>query len=166
MSARVPVGRRRGFTLIELTVVLAIVGVLALAAQPLAELAVRRAQEAALRDALRALRTAIDEHKRLAEGGRIARGEGGSPYPARLRVLVDGVPLLDEQGRPRADARIYLLRRLPRDPFAATGLDAEDTWAPRSSTSPPSAPMPGDDVFDIASRSDARALDGSRYREW
>jgi general secretion pathway protein G len=167
MNARRGRAAARGFTLIEMVAVLTIVAILALAAQPLHELVLRRTQEQALRSALRALRGAIDEHRRAVEGGLIARGKEGSPYPANLQSLVAGVPLVDEKGQPRADgSRLYLLRRLPRDPFADPALAAAETWSLRASTSPPEAPRPGHDVFDLSSRCEAVALDGSRYRDW
>jgi general secretion pathway protein G len=159
--------RTRGFTLIEMVVVLALVGILAAAAVPLQELALRRLQESALREALRTLRLALDEHRRAVESGRIAPGRDGSPWPASLDVLVQGVPLLeDPQSAGATPGRLYLLRRLPRDPMADAALPAAQTWALRSSQSPPEAPAPGDDVFDVYSRSDARALDGSAYSRW
>ncbi len=159
--------RARGFTLIEMVVVLAIVAILAAAAVPLQELAVRRVQESALREALRAIRGAIDAHRDAVQARRNAPGGDGSPYPPTLEALVDGVPLLDEQGQPRSDGpRLYLLRRLPRDPFADPALPAADTWALRASSSPPAAPAPGSDVFDIASRSPRRAIDGTAYAQW
>lgn len=159
---------RRGFTLIEMLAVLVIVSILALAARPLHELALRRTQEIALRQALRDLRGAIDAHHRAVEDGLIARSREGSAYPPTLQALVEGVPLVDAQGQPRTDgaARLYLLRRLPRDPFADPALPAADSWALRSSASPHDAPQPGADVFDVASRSTAAALDGSRYADW
>lgn len=160
----------RGFTLIEMLAVLVIVSILALAARPLHELALRRTQEIALRQALRDLRGAIDAHRRAVEDGLVARSREGSPYPPTLQALVEGVPLVDAQGRARAEGegatRLYLLRRLPRDPFADPALPAADSWALRSSTSPHDAPQPGADVFDVASRSTAPALDGSRYADW
>jgi len=159
-------GAGAGFTLIELMIVLAIVGTLAMAAQPLMELTHKRLQESALREALRTLRGAIDEHKRLVEAGQLARGEDGSPYPVSLQSLVDGLPLLDEGGRPRTGQRVHLLRKLPRDPMAEPSVPAEASWALRSSASPALAPTPGADVFDVSSRSDGRALDGSLYRSW
>ena len=158
--------RHRGFTLIEMVAVVAIVGVLAAAATPLLELSTRRAQELALRQALRALRGAIDAHKLAFDEGRIAKkldAAAASGYPASLSVLVDGVP---DASAPESGKRLYFLRRLPRDPFADPALPAAQTWSLRSSDSPPSAPAPGSDVFDVASGSDRTALDGTPYREW
>ena len=53
----------RGFTLIEMLVVLALVGVLAAAARPVLEFSVRRSQEFALREALRQIRGGLDAYK-------------------------------------------------------------------------------------------------------
>ena len=156
----------RGFTLVEMVVVLAIVGILATAAVPLMELTLRRTQEQALREGLRTLRTAIDDYKREVEAKHIPAGPGGTPYPPTLGVLVAGVPLLDEQGQPRGDKHMYFLRRLPRDPFAPPGVSAADSWGLRASTSPPDAPQPGADVYDVFTRSEARALDGSALKDW
>lgn len=156
----------RGFTLIEMVVVLTIVAILAMAAQPLHELALRRAQESALRLALRELRTAIDEYRLAVLQRRVAPGADGSVYPPTLLSLEQGVPVLDEHGRPAADARLYFLRRLPRDPFADPSLPAHLSWGLRASTSPPDNPQPGDDVFDVHSRSPHTALDGTRHAEW
>jgi general secretion pathway protein G len=130
------------------------------------ELTLRRAQEAALRTALRELRHAIDEHRAAVLQRRVAPGADGSPYPASLQSLVQGVPVLDEQGQPSATQRLYLLRRLPRDPFADAQVPAHLSWGQRASTSPPDNPQAGDDVFDVFSRSPLGALDGSRYAEW
>jgi general secretion pathway protein G len=164
--------RRSGFTLVEMLVVLAIVGVLAAAARPLLELQQQRAREFALRDALRQIRTAIDAYKQAADEKRLALKVGSSGWPPSLDALVDGVPLA-EKAASEADAspsaqrqRLYLLRRLPRDPFADPALPARDTWALRASDSPPDAPAPGRDVFDVASMSERRALDGSFYKDW
>lgn len=157
----------RGFTLIEMVVVVAIVAVLAAAALPLQALAVQRAQEQALRHALRTIRSALDAHRQAVEARRIAPGPDGSPWPASLDVLVQGAPLLDAEGRPQTGGqRLSFLRRLPRDPFADPGLPAADTWDLRASDTPPEAPAPGRDVFDLQSRSQRQALDGSRHAQW
>ena len=129
---------------------------------PLAALHKRRAQEAELRQALRTLRMAIDEHKRAWDAGRIEKKADASGYPASLDVLVQGVP---DIGNPKGQ-RIYFLRRLPRDPFAEPGVTAAQTWALRSYASPPEAPAPGADVFDVASRTPGVGLDGVPYRQW
>ena len=167
VASRLPPRRHAGFTLIEMVVVVAIVGILATAALPLQQMALRRSQEAALREGLRSLRGALDAHRLAVEAHQIAPGAEGSPWPASLDALVRGLALVDESGQPRSDAsRLYLLRRLPRDPFADPALPAAETWALRASNSPPEAPAAGRDVFDISSRSEAQALDGSRYRDW
>jgi len=162
-----PQRAHRGFTLIEMLVVLTIVAILAGAAVPLQQLLQRRLQEQALREALRSIRGALDAHRSAVEAHRIAASADGSPWPASLALLERGVPLLDEQGQPQRDGpRLYLLRKLPRDPFADPALAAADSWAPRASNTPPDAPAAGADVFDISSRAPGKALDGSRYAEW
>lgn len=153
----------RGFTLVELLAVVAIMGVLASIAMPLAELSHRRTQEEELRRSLRDIRGALDQYKRLSDAGHIQRSPGDSGYPPSLRVLVDGV--VDAQS-PRG-TRIYLLRSLPRDPFAPSEAgEAADTWSTRSYASPPDAPEAGDDVFDIHSKSSTIGLDGVAYTSW
>jgi general secretion pathway protein G len=160
------IARRRspaaGFTLIEMVVVVMIVGILASAAVPLAALSKRRGQEAELRQALRTLRMAIDEHKRAWDTGRIEKKADASGYPPSLEALVQGVP---DASSPTGQ-RIYFLRRLPRDPFADPQLPAAQTWATRSYASPPDAPAAGADVFDVASRTPGVGLDGQPYRQW
>jgi general secretion pathway protein G len=82
--------RLGGFTLIELVVTVAIVGILASIAVPLGTVTVQRAKEQELRLALRQIREAIDAYKRAVDDGRIARSADGSGYPPSLDVLVDG----------------------------------------------------------------------------
>jgi general secretion pathway protein G len=155
--------RRGGFTLIELVVTLLIVGLLAGAAVPLVELTVKRSKERELRAALREVRTAIDAYKRAADEGRIFKAALQSGYPPKLVALVEGVPDLRSPER-RA---IYFLRRLPRDPtFPDQAAPAENTWGKRSYASPPDAPEEGDDVFDVYSRAEGNALNGTPYKTW
>jgi general secretion pathway protein G len=153
----------RGFTLIELVITVAIVGLLATAALPLAELGYRRAKEQDLRLALRELRTALDAYKVAADQGRIMLEVGASGYPPSLEVLVAGV----EDARNPDGAKIYFLRRVPRDPFFPDGAAVPaSTWGLRGYASPPEDPRPGDDVFDVHSLSVSTGINGVPYREW
>ncbi|MEK8052491.1 prepilin-type N-terminal cleavage/methylation domain-containing protein [Ideonella sp. DXS22W] len=154
--------RRAGFTLIELTVCLALLGVLALLALPMHELTRQRGQELELRRALREIRGALDAWKAASDAGRITRAADASGWPPSLQALVDGVP----DARSAQSQRLVFLRRLPRDPFADPALPAARTWLLRSSDSPHDAPRPGRDVFDVRSSSEGRALDGSALASW
>lgn len=154
---------QRGFTLIEMVVVVLMVGILASAAMPLAALHKQRSQEAELREALRTVRTAIDAYKRAWDQGRIEHRADESGYPPSLEVLVQGVP---DATSPKGE-KIYFLRRLPRDPFAQDAtLPAAETWGLRSYASPPDAPAPGKDVFDVHSLKEGVAMDGTPYPSW
>lgn len=155
---------RRGFTIIELVITVAIVALLATAVMPSAQLMYQREREAELREALRTIRGAIDAYKRASETGRIKKAADKSGYPPDLQTLVDGV---EDAGSPTPDAKIYFLRRVPADPFwpDATARP-EETWGLRSYASPPDDPQPGDDVYDVYSRSSRTGLNGVAYREW
>ncbi len=154
--------RSRGFTLIELVITLAIIGVLAAIAAPLAATVVQRSKEQELKSALMTIRDAIDAYKDAADNGRIGKAAGDSGYPASLDVLVSGVVDRTNAG----GAKIYFLRRIPRDPFADVSLPPGESWLLRSSDSPPEAPRPGKDVYDVRSKAEGQALDGTSYREW
>ena len=155
--------RARGFTLIELVVTVAIIGVLTGAAMPLLQLAARREREAELHQSLRVLRSAIDAYKAAADSGRIRREVGDSGYPPNLAVLVDGIE--DQQNEKKT--MMYFLRRVPRDPlFPDSSVAAADTWGLRSYKSPPSDPQPGDDVFDVHSLAAGTGLNGIAYHDW
>lgn len=155
--------RARGFTLIELVITVAIVGMLATAALPLAEIGFRRAREQDLRAALYQIRTALDEYKAAADAGRIEMELGESGYPPTLDDLVTGVVDIKTP-----DARkMYFLRRLPRDPFYPDGsASASETWGLRSYASEPQDPQPGEDVFDVYSMSSGVGLNGVSYSNW
>jgi len=151
-----------GFTLVEMMVTLAILGVLATAAFPMGKLAVQRHKEQDLRHALVKIRTAIDAYKQATDEGKVIKSANDSGYPKTLEVLVDGV---DNAKDPRR-GKIYFLRQLPRDPFAPDNLRAEATWAKRSYASAPDQPAEGDDVFDIHSKSIDIGINGIAYKEW
>jgi general secretion pathway protein G len=153
----------RGFTMIELLVVMAVLGVLAAAVMPLGETLVRAQRERELRQALIEIRQALDDYKRAADAGIIDRAVGDSGYPANLSVMVIGVA---DARAPQAGKAHYFLRRIPRDPFADSHLPAEQTWRLRSYASPPERPEAGVDVFDVHSSSDGIALDGTAYARW
>ena len=155
--------RAGGFTLIELVVTVAIVGVLASIAVPLGEVSLQRTKEQELRSALRQIREALDTYKLATHEGRVHRRADGTGYPRSLDELANGV----EDAKSPVQSKIYILRRLPRDPFFADmSVSAADTWGKRSYASPPDAPSEGEDVFDVYSRSERVGLNGIAYREW
>lgn len=152
-----------GFTLIELLVTLTIVAILASVALPLAELSVKRTRENELRAALREIRGALDAYKQAGDDGRRLKKADESGYPPSLEVLVDGI----EDARSAKKAKIYFLRRLPRDPLHADAqTPAAQTWGKRSYDSPADAPQEGRDVYDVHSLSMAEAMNGIPYRQW
>jgi len=155
--------RARGFTLIELVITLAVIGLLASAALPLAQVVAKREKEAELRAALRDIRAAIDAYKLAVDPGHIERELDKPGYPPDLKSLYMGVRDL---GNPK-EVNLYFLRRIPRDPFFPDGnVPAEETWGLRSYESPPDAPQPGDDVYDVHSLAPDKGLNGVPYREW
>ena len=147
---------KKGFTLIEMLIVVAIVALLASVAVPLAELGWQRGKEQDLRHALREIRTAIDAYKRAADDGVIEKKADSSGYPETLAMLVEGVP---QKNRPE-EPKVYFLRRIPKDPL--TGED----WGLRSYASPADSPQAGKDVYDVYSKSDDVGLNKLPYREW
>lgn len=152
-----------GFTLIELVITVAIIAILATVAMPMVELTVQRNKEQELRTALRQIREAIDAYKLAVDEGRIIKSADESGYPKSLEILVEGI----ENDKDPNKAKIYFLRRLPRDPLAPDiNTPAAETWGKRSYASEPDDPQEGEDIFDVYSLSDGTGLNGIPYREW
>ena len=148
--------KARGFTLVELLIVVAIMALLASIAAPLAELSYQRGKEQELRTALREIREAIDTYKRAADDGKIEKSADSSGYPPSLKALVEGVP---DKSTPEKST-LYFLRRIPRDP-----ISGED-WGVRAYASPANDPQPGKDVYDVYSKSEEIGLNKVPYKEW
>jgi len=152
---------RRGYTIIELLVVMAVLGILATAAMPLVELTAKRSKERELKQSVWEIRRAIDAYKQAYDDGRIAKVSGASGYPPSLAALAAGLPDLGAGGAP-----MFFLRRIPKDPFAKPGVNAEQSWGVRSYQSTAEQPKPGADVFDVFSNSEGRGFNGVPYRQW
>ena len=154
--------RMQGFSLIEVVLTLALLGLLASMAAPLTETVVRRGKEQQLREALYQLRDAIDAYKRAFDAGYIEKSLNSSGYPPNLQVLVEGV----RDVRSAKGAKFYFLRRVPHDPLAPVKRDDEGGWGVRSYDSTAQNPREGEDIFDVYSKARGKGLNGIAYREW
>lgn len=156
--------KSKGFTLIELIMTVAIIGLLAMVTLPLAELSVQHSKEQALRLALREIRVAIDAYKQAVDDGHIIRSTEKSAYPESLKVLVDGVPDVKD---PTNKNKLYFLRRIPRDPMASDSNNSnEEAWGKRSYQSSADDPQEGDNVYDVYSLSTSTGMNGVPYKNW
>ena len=147
-------GDSRGLTLIELVIAIAIIGLLAGAAVPIVRVRVKRDKEIELRRDLWEMRDAIDRYKDAADRGAFQTKVDSLGYPPDLQTLVDGV---DVQGK-----KLRFLRRIPVDPMAG-GTE----WGMRSNQDDPdSTSWGGQNVFDVFTKSEGTALDGTKYNTW
>lgn len=158
-----------GFTLIELLITLALVGLVSMMVVPLYDMAVTRAKEAELRQALRTIRAGIDAYKAATDSGVLPREAAESGYPPSLDQLTEPLELQGKRNLSGsiASQRMVILRQLPRDPFSPDPLEpAASTWNTRAYASRADDPQPGADVFDVSSKSTRTALDGTAYAAW
>ncbi len=144
----------RGLTLVELIVTVAILTILATAAVPLARFQVKREKERELHYDLWMMRDAIDKYKDAADRGAFQIKLESQGYPPDLETLVNGV---DVQGK-----KLKFLRKIPVDP-----MTRQADWGLRSmQDDPDSNSWGGQSVFDVYSKSDGTALDGTKYSTW
>ncbi len=144
----------RGLTMVELIVAVTILLILTGAAIPMARVKIQRERERLLRMALWEMRDAIDRYKDAADRGAFQVKVGSEGYPPDLETLVTGV---DVGGK-----KVRFLRRIPVDPMTGS-----TEWGLRSmQDDPDSTSWGGDNVFDVYTKSQGGALDGTKYSEW
>ena len=145
---------QRGLTLVELIVTAAILTILMSAALPLVRFQVKRQKERELRADLWMMRDAIDKYKDAADRGAFQTKIESQNYPPDLETLVTGV---DVQGK-----KLRFLRKIPVDP-----MTGQTEWGLRSmQDDPDSDSYGGQSVFDVHSKSQGTALDGTKYATW
>jgi general secretion pathway protein G len=144
----------RGFTMIELIAAITILSLLVGLALPLAKISIKRERERVLRRELWEMRDAIDHYKEAADHGLFQIKLGSEGYPPDLGTLVNGVDV--------GLKKVRFLRRIAEDP-----MTGKAEWALRSLQDDPNADSwGGDNVFDVHSKSDGIALDGTKYKDW
>jgi general secretion pathway protein G len=147
-------GREKGLTFVELIVTVTILSILAMAALPVARFQVKREKERDLKRDLWMMRDAIDKYKDAADRGAFQTKVDSQGYPPDLQTLVKG---LDVQGK-----KLKFLRSIPVDP-----MTGKPEWGMRSmKDDPDSDSFSGDSVFDVYSKSQGTALDGTKYSKW
>ena len=153
--------RQDGFTFVELLVVTTILLILASAVMPLARVTVQRQREAELHRVLREMRTAIDKYKDAVDSGAIASFDvkaGTEGYPPTLETLVEGVTKAGDA----SGVKLKFLRRIPIDPITRS-----TEWGMRAySDKPDSTAWGGSSVYDVYTKAEGKALDGTKYRDW
>ena len=160
-ARRLRVGKHKrsqaGLTLLELFIASSLLVILASAALPVVRTTIVRSREAQLHKALREIRDAIDRYKDYADRNLIRVEVGSEGYPPDLETLVKGVQI-----GAGSDRKVRFLRRIPVDPVTGRA-----EWNLQSvQDDPDSTSWGGKNVFDVHSKSQGSALDGSRYAEW
>jgi len=149
--------RQRGFTVVELAIVAAMIAILTAMVVPIARYTVKRQKEIELRQQLRLMRDAIDKYKSYSDSGAIQIQLGSEGYPKDLETLVDGVPQIAQINK-----KLKLLRRIPVDP-----MTGKVEWGLRSyQDEPDSIAWGGQNVYDVFSLSGGKAINGSYYKDW
>jgi general secretion pathway protein G len=149
----------KGFTLIELIIVLIIISTLAAVAIPMIETTVKREKEIQLRRNLRILRIAIDEYKDFVEKHKIKLDEDRYGYPEKLEDLVEGIEYRDKKNNERIKK---FLRRIPIDPMT----DSYDWGLKSYQDKRKSTHWGGENIWDVYTKSEQKALDGTVYKDW
>src|SRR5437763_2840565 len=147
--------RAHCFTLIELMVATTFLAILTMMALPLARVTIQREKEKELRQALWEMRDAIDRYKDAADRQMFQTKVDSGNYPPDLETLVKGV---EAQG----GKKMRFLRSLPVDPMTKS-----KEWGLRSmQDDPDSDSWGGQSVFDVYTKSEGTALDGTKYKDW
>src|SRR5579884_2411926 len=162
VSARRPKSQA-GLTLVELIVAFSILAILTSMAVPMARYQVRRQREKILLRDLEEMRTAIDKYKDMCDAGKIqSAGPDAYCYPPSLEALVEGVKLNNTLSTGKDTGKVRFLRRIPKDP-----MTGETDWGKRSmQDEPESDSWGGQNVFDVYSKSNGTALNGTKYSDW
>lgn len=151
--------KEAGLTLLELIIACTILAILSSAALPIARFTVVREREKELRRDLRDMRNAIDRYKDYSDRGMIRTELGSEGYPPDLDTLVKGVAL---GGAGASGKNVRFLRRIPVDP-----MTGQADWGLRAiQDDPDSQNWGGKNVFDVYSKSQGTALDGTKYTDW
>jgi general secretion pathway protein G len=143
-----------GFTLVELIIATTIMVILTGMALPLARVTIAREKERELRYDLWMMRDAIDRYKDQADRGAFQIKVDSQGYPPDLDTMVQGV---DSNGK-----KLKFLRRIPVDP-----MTGKPEWGMRSMQDDPTSDSWGEqNVFDVYTKSEGTALDGTKYKDW
>ena len=154
-ARRVYRSREAGVTLLELIIACSILLILSTAAMPLVRITIVRSRESELRRDLREMRNAIDHYKDMADTAAFQTEVTSNGYPPDLDTLVKGVVVAGNK-------RVRFLRRIPVDP-----MTGQADWGMRSvQDDPDSTSWGGGNVFDVFSKSQGTALDGTKYADW